>query len=53
MFSVSLNTIHIPQTWRCKASYCTPVASCKGYKDISSGSEDSLTDATANVGPVR
>ena len=41
------------QVWRCKSSYCSVVASCSGYKDISAGSEDSLLDAVASVGPVR
>ena len=41
------------QTWRCKSSSCTKVMKCKGYKDISSGDENSLTEATASIGPVR
>ena len=27
--------------------------SCKGYKDISSGSEYNLAQATAEIGPIR
>ena len=27
--------------------------SCKGYKDISSGNEYALADATASIGPIR
>ena len=43
----------LDQTWRCKSGSCSSVASCSGYKDISSGSESDLLDAVASVGPVR
>lgn len=43
---------YLGYVWRCKGSYCSAVTSCSGYKDISSGSEDSLLDAVASVGPV-
>ena len=39
--------------WRCKSDYCTAIASCNGYVDITSGSEESLLDALVNVGPIR
>ena len=39
--------------WRCKSNYCSAVASCNGYVDVTSGSEDSLLDALVNVGPIR
>lgn len=38
--------------WKCKANYCSKAATCSGYVDISSGSEDSLANAVANKGPV-
>lgn len=41
------------QMWRCKSDYCSAIASCKGYVDITSGSEEGLLDALVNVGPVR
>jgi cathepsin L len=43
---------YLGYTWRCKSSSCTPVTSCKGYKDISSGSEADLTSAISSVGPI-
>lgn len=43
---------YVGYTWRCKSSYCTKVMSCKGYKDISSGSEYNLAQATAEIGPI-
>ncbi len=41
------------QMWRCKSNYCSAVASCNGYVDVTSGSEESLLDAIVNVGPIR
>ena len=49
------STMHlfIFQTWRCLASSCDKAGTCSGYKNIRSGSEESLQEATAYIGPIR
>ncbi|XP_003385986.1 PREDICTED: cathepsin L1-like [Amphimedon queenslandica] len=43
---------YVGYMWACKSSSCSPAASCRGYKNIASGDEESLTNAVSSVGTV-
>ena len=41
------------QGWQCVSKFCKKVATCLGYVDVSTGSEEDLLNAVYTLGPVR